>query len=189
MRTKCYTVYKFSELTPEAQKKAIEGLRDINTDYNWWDMTIDQAKDDLVAKGFEDADISFSGFWSQGDGASFTARVNLETYLKDRPKYRRLIPLAQQGYIAYKVIRISHHYSHENTCRVEDFCTDIQARHTFLSALLAELLSDLELERLNLSRGIYRDLREEYRYRISDEAIKETIDANNYEFTETGKLD
>lgn len=186
-RQKCYTVFKFNELSPDAQKKAIEGLHDINVDYDWWEF--EQTKTNLATKGFEDADISFSGFGSQGDGASFTARVNLETYLKDRPKYRRIIPLAQQGYIAYKVSRISSHCFHENTCRIEDCCTGIQARHTLLSALIGELYADLELERYNLSKGIYRDLQEEYYYRVSDDQVKETIESNNYEFTENGKLD
>lgn len=187
MRQKCYTVYKFSELSPDAQKKAIDNLRDINTDYDWWDFTGPNHL--LATKGFEDAKISFSGFWCQGDGASFTARINLETYLKDRPKFRRLIPLAKEGYIAFKVIRGSSNYVHENTCRVEDYCTGIDARHNLLSRLIGELYADLELERYNLSREIYRELEEDYNYRTSDEAIKETIEANDYDFTENGKLD
>jgi hypothetical protein len=38
-------------------------------------------------------------------------------------------------------------------------------------------------------RAIYRRLEKEYEYLTSDESIIETIHANEYEFTEDGKID
>lgn len=43
--------------------------------YELWEKALDEI-------GFEDAKIAFTGFWSQGDGASFTAGVDLEKMAK-----------------------------------------------------------------------------------------------------------
>lgn len=62
-----------TEYTP-AQRKLIEKHRDWNVDHDWYDCTIGDFCE--VAKSFgidvERKDVQFSGFWSQGDGASFT---------------------------------------------------------------------------------------------------------------------
>ncbi|MCJ5690409.1 hypothetical protein LPJ08_29055, partial [Klebsiella pneumoniae] len=58
-----------------AQERLIEKYRYINVDYHgWWEWTLDDFV--RVAKLFgvdvDEDDIQFRGFWSQGDGASFT---------------------------------------------------------------------------------------------------------------------
>ena len=67
----------YTQLTPEAQEKARE----------WWVQADLESGDNsysepvmaewrwlLDSKGFHNVEINYSGFWSQGDGASFTAR-------------------------------------------------------------------------------------------------------------------
>jgi hypothetical protein len=39
-----------------------------------------------------------------------------------------------------------------------------------------------------LNRKIYKDLNAEYDYLESDEAVMETLEANEYEFTEDGRI-
>jgi hypothetical protein len=120
-------------------------LQEAATDFDWYSDVLDIWKEALAQIGFEDAEISFSGFWSQGDGASFTAGVNVDKlvgFLADtlepndriegkdfrpyvvhliggkptNPKYRRL--LLVHDYIQDMAVqRTSHHYSHERTCR------------------------------------------------------------------------
>lgn len=64
---------KFEDLSPEAQKVVIERNRHINTeDGNWDDSVISDCKSKLEELGFDDVEIGYTGFWSQGDGASFT---------------------------------------------------------------------------------------------------------------------
>jgi hypothetical protein len=73
MRTIRIKLYKFSELTKGAKQKALDQLRDINTDNNdWHDPVLTGAKEDLIAAGYENPEILYSGFYSQGDGACFT---------------------------------------------------------------------------------------------------------------------
>lgn len=80
MRTIRTKVYQFNELTEQAKQKAIEKNRDINVDYDWYSYTIDEMKSTLQDKGFEDAAIYFSGFYSQGDVLCFDAKVNVEKF-------------------------------------------------------------------------------------------------------------
>lgn len=71
--------YSFDELSPEAQKKALENYRDINTDYeDWADPIIEGFIEDMLEKFGVDIsrdEIYYTGFYSQGDGASFKGTV------------------------------------------------------------------------------------------------------------------
>ena len=68
--------YSFDELSPEAKKHAIDSNRDYSIEgYDWWDGIIEGFVEDMEEIGLENVDPQFSGFYSQGDGASFTARV------------------------------------------------------------------------------------------------------------------
>lgn len=66
--------YSFEELSPEAQKNALENNSDINVDYEGWDDDVTETfKEEMSKIGINDIEISYSGFYSQGDGASFTS--------------------------------------------------------------------------------------------------------------------
>lgn len=58
----------------DAQLKLIEKHRDFNVHDTWYDFTIDQFVEECNKLKFDVSveDVQFSGFWSQGDGASFT---------------------------------------------------------------------------------------------------------------------
>ena len=65
-----------------AVDKAREWLQEGALDYEWWDTSYDMWKEALEQIGFCEPDISFSGFCSQGDGASFTCKsVDIERLL------------------------------------------------------------------------------------------------------------
>ena len=68
--------YSFSELSPKAQENALESMRDINIDSDWWhEDLIENFKAEMEEEyGFSVDDVQYTGFWSQGDGASFTGR-------------------------------------------------------------------------------------------------------------------
>lgn len=66
--------YSFDELSSEAQENVLDNNRDINVDYDGWeDGVTEEFKEDMKEIGIYDIEISFSGFYSQGDGASFTS--------------------------------------------------------------------------------------------------------------------
>jgi hypothetical protein len=59
-----------------AYEKALEWIREDEPHDDWYDYELwGQA---LEQVGFTNAEINFTGFWSQGDGASFTSGLDLE---------------------------------------------------------------------------------------------------------------
>ena len=177
--------------------------RDINVcHHDWWDCVYEMFIEDMEQVGIEvdPDDICFSGFWSQGDGASFTGSItNLRLYLKhfhnddEFPELRKL--LERDAYIDVAWTRLSHHYVHEYTL---DFSVEVEPQWFLfethgsglreLAAAALEKLHGEEAEQLRLAvkenvqglcKKLYRQLEEEYDYLTSDEAVAETITAND----------
>lgn len=70
---------KAGEVSSNALEKARTWMKETATDHDWYDCTTEWWETALAQIGFEDAKIAFRGFWSQGDGASFTCdRVNVK---------------------------------------------------------------------------------------------------------------
>jgi hypothetical protein len=238
------TVYEFKELPKKTQEKVLEKHRDINTEMDsWYEFTMDDWKEKLAKKGFEDAKIHFSGFCSQGDGACFDARCDVSRLAKviysgkDEGFYREVLQLfADRLNINIEKNSYGYHYNHANTRYVELVIslddlekdarkilnTDLlqvpaiisqyenrydpsEADPRWMSGLVAlrlkysapaidldDLLNKFEKDadelRKDLSNEIYKDLEKEYDYLNSDEAVIETLEANDYEFDEDGDI-
>lgn len=180
METKTYNVYKFNELPDDAKAKALENLRDINVDHDGWhDWIIEDWTEKLESLGYNDAKISYTGFYSQGDGASFSCTVNLEKWLivkKLKSKYQKALKEYQTDDVSIK-INNQGHYSHE-------FMMTIDSDN--LSDALEEIIL---MDARDQARSIYSELKSEYEGAQTDEAVIETIEANDYDFTLNGKID
>lgn len=207
-RTISTTVYKFSELSPEAQKRAIEANYDFNVDYDDWNECV---KDDFEAvakilgiefdtygvplmkgKTRQEPAIWYSGFSSQGDGASFEGRW---TYAKGMTKkIRDYAPQDTELHaIADKLAGIqknwfygietriskSGNYNHEYTMRFEHF-------HTSDCELPDTVTEEVEEAMRDIARWYYSALESQYDYLTSEEAIRESLEANETEFDEDG---
>ena len=195
-------VFKFDELSEKAQETAIERYREGNLDYEWWDFVYEDATTIAGLMGIEIDKIYFSGFSSQGDGACFEGSYSYQKggvkAVKDHaPLDKKLHQIAQDlqdiqkkcFYGLYASVKQSGHYSHE-------YCTDINVseRRTLRDgyetddyASIADDEAIVEALR-DFMRWIYKQLEAEYDYLQSDEVIKETIEANDYDFTAEGKL-
>jgi hypothetical protein len=161
------TLYKFNELSDEAKEKAVSKLYDINVNHDWWEDEFACFKDGLKQKGVTVKNIYFTGFSSQGDGACFTTeKIHCEN-------------------ITYWVYQSGRYY-HENTMKleyeIENGVTDEE--FNLLKEKAESFLEDCKEQ----ARELYRDLESTYNYLTSEAAIIETIEANDYEFTEEGKL-
>ena len=171
-------------------KEAIyEANRHYDVDYEWWNTNYDYFIEQMAEKGVdvEGKDIAFSGFCSQGDGACFDADVNLDVFLADN-KFRHLRKVKDHIFVSIKKNSYAFHYSHEKTryvdCYIDGPATGATAR---LDALVEKLAETIESERYSLSCEIYRDLEDSFDSMISDEAVKETLVENDYEFYKDGK--
>ena len=76
--------YSFDELPKEVKEKALENNRYINVEYTeWHEPVVEDFEYAMEELGLKDVEVEFTGFYSQGDGASFTARVDdVELFLK-----------------------------------------------------------------------------------------------------------
>lgn len=78
---------QYDQLDDRAKERAKEWFAEGASQEDWSEFMIDNWQQDLVEMGFggpnDIPDIRFSGFWSQGDGASFEcSTVNLDRFLK-----------------------------------------------------------------------------------------------------------
>ena len=84
--------FQFDELSPDIQKKVLNHYRETHSESisDWWyEDVIENFESELKNSGLEDIECNFTGFWSQGDGASFTANVrDVEKFLKHAIKLK-----------------------------------------------------------------------------------------------------
>lgn len=194
------TVYKFDELSGSAKEKAREWYRDGALDYAWWDscyedfervgeilgITFDRKKPHSPA-------IWFQGFYTQGSGSAFDGSYS---YAKQAPKkiweyagqdteLHRIADALQalQKRHFYRLTAsiegIGDNYISVDVARSDD--TDFSCATIPEEQDLVDLLKDF-------NHWMFKQLQAEYEYLTSDEAVDESIRANEYEFTEDGKI-
>ena len=190
-------VYKFEELSDVAKQTALESLSDINVDYEWWDFVVDDAKEIGQLMGIDIDKIYFSGFWSKGDGACFEGNYEYKTgsvkaVLQHAPtdeELHRIVTelFSLQNKCLYQIrasVKQSGHYSHR-------FCTDFSVdfeSHATGNNYYSEEIEKAIIEVLrDYMLWIYKRLEAEHTHLSSEESIKETIEANEYEFTIDGE--
>jgi len=198
--------YKIYELPKEAKKAALEEIKnrdsfqDRDIDLDW---VIENETEDLEALGLENVEISFTGFWSQGDGASFTARVNdIPNFIKTVGITDDILPKALAAFeevYEMRIVRTDSRYSHENTVRFEIEEMDDTELILMSPFGLGDITMDLNelLEEIGLedkasewvkakSREIYSKLEKAYNEEFSDETAEEWADSMGIEFDEEG---
>ena len=156
-------LYKWEELNDKAKENAVDELYDINIDFEWWYHFCEDAEN-IGLKITE---------WDLG-----------------RSNYCHGAFVLSAEEVAANIFR-----DHGINCETYKTATDFMKKHDplFAAYLDTEDGEDelLELEQdflLSLCEDYLVILSKEYEYRISDEAIIETIKANEYEFTGAGKL-
>jgi hypothetical protein len=176
----------FGELAPAAQQKVVEREQYINVDDAfWYEPIIEEWSEELHRRGFEQAKILFTGFGSQGDGACFTATVNIEQFLHAlglADRFPQVIEAAQQALVEV-MIRHSYRYYFATS-------TDVRIQYDGdqdLDDALARLQRVIEDERKTLGNAIYKELDEEFYYQISDEIVQDTLVANEYTYLSDGR--
>jgi hypothetical protein len=208
MMIKTYTkeVYRFEELDDEAKSRAVSDyVNNGGLDYDWYDFVFDDFKEIGKLLGVEVKEIYFSGFWSQGDGASFEGGY---AYSKNSKKaIREYAPLDEELHaiadalqeiekdVFYQAIasidRSSYRYCHEMTMTadVESYDDQIWYCGVYGKTAVAERVERDLLEQFRkLARWLYRELEREYTYLTSEEGFADIADANEWEFLKSGAM-
>lgn len=210
-------VFSFEELSETSKDRVRTWYSEHGMDCAWWDsefeywadklrgvgITVD---DDPSTRGRAKPSIRFSGFWSQGDGACFEGRVAPGDMVKFMDahelggRFPWVYKLASMSGVSFSVRHVGH-YSHEYCTRFEfsfDSFSDL------ISGDLMEGVAAVYDDNLNgevtgfevaatdicrsYMRDIYKDLRSDYEGMMTDEAISDTCQANDWLFTADGRF-
>lgn len=194
-------VYKLSELSDEAKERARAWLREGVSDFEWYDVVFEDAKTIGKLMGIEIADIHFSGFSSQGDGALFEGTyeyrkgsVNLVKghVGNTQPSDLEVIRIAQElakfqrrffYSITAEIMHKNHEYSHKNCAEIVGY-----DRYGYLGIGASGIETDKELSEIlrDFMEWIYRRLEAEFNWNDEDKQVDETITINEYSFTAEG---
>lgn len=192
MKTISVDVFTFDELKPEVQEKVLNDLRHVNTEHDWYEDVEITWREKLQDMGFKDSEISFSGFSSQGDGASFVCKwIDLRLWIGQTPerlkKYEALIPLIEEEDVTASITRINYHYVHARSISA-DVGYGGRTEGDEHESLVVELEKDLDTDAESISNKIYRELEADYDALTSDESVRETIKLNEWTFEINGKM-
>ena len=163
------TIYKFDELSDSAKDKALDNCRYYEVDHDWWEYTYEDASE--VGIKITSFDIDRASYCNgeipdteqtahnivDNHGEVCDTYKVAAAYLKERDEAIKAAPKDEDG-------------EFEDEYELDQKLDELGEE--FKKAILEEYLSIL---------------RKEYEYLTSDEAVKEMIEANEYEFTEEGE--
>jgi len=202
-------VYQFHELSEEAKEKARAWYREGALDYDWYEgvfgdfetvctilgIRLKSTQVLLMGGGTRSKPrIYFTGFWNQGDGASYEciysyarrAPAKIREYAPRDSELHRIADVLQavqrrNFYQLHAEATHRGHYHHENsmTISVDRNSPTNQGMTEGAEDIVAEVLRDL-------ARWLFQQLEHEWEYQTCDTTIDEAIVGNNYTFTETG---
>lgn len=193
---KAIEVYEFDELSPQAKRAACQQIGDSMTDDPWWHECVYDAFIERAASyGLEvdEDNIQFSGFWSQGDGASFTCD-NIDTVKLLHAlgiKVKEGSEKDVHDYIDASIERIDWHYCHENTveAKVFSYSYEFEEENSDYIDSLAEVLEErLEDLKDDLCSDLYRDLEREYAFYHEIEYAREYSEDHKMLFLINGSV-
>lgn len=220
---------KYSELEDSAKERARDKWRETQCTDEWWDYVYEDANTVAATLGIDIGEqcnrtvggkqiktpaIQFSGFWSQGDGASFAgvlhvARMNgcldkLKEYvgnLTEEHVLYRMAVFAQNIYnsvvVHWTANRLSDMPSDEweapecePTMTVQILNNGGNSFHTYIddNEVPSAISDDMNELVSDFADWIYDQLEKEHDHLTSDEAVEESIEANEPGFDEDGNL-
>lgn len=167
--TKEYKVFEYVELSDKAKQKALEQVCEWNIDLDWWDQVYEDAEQ--VGIKITSFDID-RGNNIEGSIITSVPEV-IETILGNHGEQCETYKTAKRYQQALKTLGERPSESDENADDGKWEDERENTDHEFLNDILEDYLVML---------------RRDYEYQTSKEALEETIEANELEFTEDGKI-
>lgn len=198
--------------------KILDEHRFINVEYHdWYEYTYEYFKNEMDKIGVAVDDIRFSGFYSQGDGASFTGEVyDVHKFLK-KAKIKTVLSKLDDndfGDIYIEFTRTTSRYVHEKTVEANvefyDGNSDDEDKLQFILNKLnpnvvgygekgyyfEDYIEDMRMELeedisdwlIDTCKDLYEMLNDENDILVSDVQVYETLLSNDYEFDYNGNI-
>ena len=203
------TGYTIDELSDAAKENARIWYRDQGLHDEWYDfvyedfqticgilgVTLATTPVRLYGGGTRDKpQVWFSGFWNQGDGASFAGRYShakgaaraIRAHAPRDDELHRIADALQaiqrrNFHQLHARIRQSGRYYHEYTMTI-----DVERDSPTWQPPTDDAEDTVTEGMRDLARWLYRQLRAEYEHLTSDEAIDEAMEVNGWTFTVQG---
>ena len=181
MREMTTMVYSFNELSDDAKERALNEFRYIDVDGGWWEDSYDTIRAAGKLLGLDIDRIYFdTDLYCTFDASYEYARGAVKAVKAEFPQNTDLHKIASE----LQALQKRHFYS--LSCAVtKGRTTNRYSCFRFGEDYECKDLGDIIDDFAHWAQILLRD---EYKYLTSDEAVKETIEANEYEFTEGGKL-
>lgn len=177
METRTVKLYDFHELDKNVQKKIV--LQNINMFLDDFNVYADDLKnlfvEDLKDAGFyvEQENILYSGFYSQGDGLSFTCN-NIDTaivlaYAKKHGYEKEVNFLRTMSHfnnvrasVNFIIVRTINRYVHKYSVTVRESTADTLIETSQTSYVADKLYALIEQVRIDLCDRFYEELVQEW---------------------------
>lgn len=181
---------RWTKLSKKRQTELIEEHRE-TCDYPWWDFVHEDFKVTAADAGIRVDDITFSGFWSQGDGAAFAGAVD-DWYKVLRDHGSLLLAhdyVPHQDWTFRSKTGCGNCMKFDEDMRTDDNPYDEDDEILQHECFALRNMSEDEAEDIkkwlyqrfaDLANDLYRDLEAEYEYLTSDEQTVDWI-LNNLE--------
>jgi hypothetical protein len=192
MREIITKVYKFEELSQEAREVAIENYRNKNDVY--LDFFNDDAVEQIEKAGFYgDIDLQYNLSYSQGDGLSFSCNGIEESLLLSF--FAEILGEGKEKTAKIIIENCSfvntgndgrHCFASKNDVdyTLESYKND----YNNINDIVKKVCEKIENLYMDLCKDLEKQGYAEIDYQYSDEAITETLIANEYEFLSNGKM-
>lgn len=190
MRQETINIFTFEELSEEAQQKVLQDYYDINVGYEWWEFTYEDAENvgvkidgfdigrgNNISGSIDDLETVCNKIIIEHGESTETAILALE-YL-----YKFIVLNARLDRAVDVMDEIDRRYEELNPEKADRVYATADEIVTSCEDAIEDLTEEFEREILECYLTM---LRNEYEYLTSEEAIKEHICANEYEFTEDG---
>ena len=117
------TAVSFEQLSEDQQHEVLERFREINVeDEFWYELAVEEFKEDLRGRGLSCNDVCFSFGYSQSDYASFDAKlVDYEAFLSGMElteKEKLVVSLYYYDELTMKEISLIMHLSEARICQL-----------------------------------------------------------------------
>ena len=192
MRTIRTKVYTFNELNKEAQGIAIEEYRNNNVDIDL-DFFNESCKEQIEEAGFyDDVSLQYSLSYSQGDGLSFSCDKIKESVLISF--FAEILGAGKEKTAQVLIdncsfrLLASRHYTYASKSHIDYYLEGGFKDFTNCEKIIGQVLDKIENYYLNLCKELENQGYSYIEDVNSDDYIKETLIANDYEFLSNGKM-
>lgn len=183
------SAYEYEELSDKAKTKVQEWL---NSDWGFDKYSQEEWVKKLEELGYSDIEMQYTGFYSQGDGASITCRVDIRKFLTRNDLLTRFSPVIkwleeEEQYFSIQRKQWGH-YAHEKLLYFssEDLEATLESYGIEINKTIAGIIQavgELILQEVQeKSVELYEWLRTDYEYQHTDEYMTDMCEANQYLF-------